>query len=101
MIVYDWIRQNGFRYNSPEGKGAIRRIYEECELYVHIEVYYRIFGKKHGSTWTNYLGKLYGWTTTKTTNSYNVVRLIGATEDSQRVFDVADVPLGGERETLG
>lgn len=100
-VIYSWLKQNGYRYSNPNGKGVVRRIYEEYDLYTQIEVYYRILGKKHGSTWYNYIGRVYGWTTTKTNTSYNAVRLVAAAADTQELFAVSDTPLGGDRETLG
>lgn len=101
MSVRSFLMANGYKYRSPDGKGTVRRIYQEYDVYASIEVYCRVLGKKHGTTWLDYIGRTYGWTTTKTNTSYNAVRLVGVDSDTRELFAVADTPLGGARETLG
>lgn len=99
--VSKWLKSNGYVYRDARGKGTIRRLYNDYDVYIHIEIYCRVAGKKHGSTYTYYLGKTYSWASTKETDSYNVVKLIGSGENRQEIFAVSDTPLGGEKEILG
>ncbi len=99
--VSNWLKANRYVYKDTRGKGVVRRMYADYDVYIHIEIYCRVAGKKHGSTYTYYLGRTYSWLSTKETQSYNVVRLVGAGADGQELFSVSDTPLGGAKETLG
>lgn len=94
---YNW----GYKYENTKGKGVVRQIIPEWEVYGYARVYTRAFGRTYSKSDTFYLGILYGWTTTRYTNSYNTVRLVRAGSEAQELFATADVPLGGDKETLG
>jgi len=91
----------GYRYKEPVGKGEVNKIVKEYEVYGYARVYTRALGRTYSKSKTFFLGYLYGWWGTRSTTSYNMVRLVSASGNSQELFAISEAPLGGDKETLG
>ena len=101
--IDSFMRQNGYRYYSPKGHGTLRRITGDYDVWVKIDLKQKVAGVQidHKWKWFN-AGKLYGFVTTVKSDKYNVVRLLKQERSDDRTFnEVADMPLGGNREILG
>ena len=91
----------GYKYKDTKGKGVVRQVVPEWDVYGYVQVYTKVLGKKHSKSERFYLGRLYGWTTTRTIDTYNTVRLVRSVKGAQDLFSVSEDPLGGKKEVLG
>lgn len=102
MAMANELAGKGYRYKTSSGHGVVRRLYKEYAVYGKARVHYKpLIGGTRSKSETFLLGYLYGWVGTRTTNTYNIVRLVGVSADDTPLFARAVEPLGGNRETLG
>ena len=99
-----FMRENGYRYPKSELKrrGTIRRIIDDYDVTLKVVITQKIAGIQVDKKSKHYhLGHLYTFVTTTKTDKYNVIRLVKAVTEAEKTFDIADEPLGGDKERLG
>ena len=100
--IANGLKDNGYKYKTTKGAGVVYSIRPETFFRIQIKLEFKLLGQTvHTLRDTTDLGYAYSWMTKRTSTTYNTVRLVKTAKEGVDVFGVAEMPLGGNVETLG